>query len=64
MFGVVQQIEQIYVPVTAKPMVEMRRLQGLTSSGHLFPVPPNPLSHTPDVPWLTCLDEQDVQLDE
>jgi hypothetical protein len=54
MFGVVQQIEQIYVPVTAKPMVEMRRLQGLTSSGHLIPVPPDPLIHTPDNPWLTC----------
>jgi hypothetical protein len=48
-----------------KPMVEMRRLQGLTSSGHLIPVPPNnPLSHTPDVPWLACLDEQYIQLDE
>jgi hypothetical protein len=65
MFSVVQQIDlRACHGETDKPMVEMRRLQGLTSSGHLIPVPPNPLSHTPDVPWLACLDEQDVQLDE
>jgi hypothetical protein len=66
LFGVVQQIDLCACHgETDKPMVEMRRLQGLTSSGHLIPVPPNnPLSHTPDVPWLACLDEQYIQLDE
>ena len=30
-------VHRIYAPVTAEAMAEMRRLQGLTSSGHSIP---------------------------